>query len=461
MTVPPVPVEGARVGVLGLGRSGVGVTRLLASRGAHVYASDVSDREEVRRAAAMLDGEDVTARAGGHDHDRLAACDWLVVSPGIRPDAPILSWPGIEGLPGFSEVEVASWWIDAPIAAITGTNGKTTTAAWLGALGKAGGRDFIVAGNIGRALSEAVLDEKPPEWWVVEVSSFQLARIFSFRPRVAVVLNLSPDHLDVYGSVAAYAADKVRIAENQEHDDHLCLNAEDPALEDLFVSAAAMRHGFHRSTPVPRGATVEGEWITLVGEPVGGRVVPVGEVSLPGNHNLQNALAAALAGSLMGLSVDAIATGLRAFGGVPHRLEVVAEADGVVWVNDSKATNVESALMGLETFDRPLVVILGGRHKGSSYGPLKPALERRARRVLAIGEAADTIARELDGTVDVEVVGTLGAAVERARAIVRAGDAVLLSPACSSYDQYASYEERGDAFRELARGGHPVARGPR
>jgi len=458
MTVPPVPVEGARVGVLGLGRSGIGATRLLAARGARVYASDVSDREEVRRTAAELDGEGVTARAGGHDLDRLAACDWLVVSPGIPPDAPVLSRSGIERLPVFSEVEVASWWIDAPIAAVTGTNGKTTTAAWLGALGAAGGRRFVVAGNIGRALSEAVLDEEPPEWWVVEVSSFQLGRIFSFRPRVAVVLNLSSDHLDVYGTVAAYAADKARIAENQGHDDHLCLNAEDPALENLFASGAATRHGFHRSAPVPRGATVEEGWITLVGEPVEGRVVSVGEVSLPGSHNLQNALAAALAGSLMGLPMDALADGLRTFGGVPHRLEVVAESDGVVWVNDSKATNVESALMGLETFDRPLVVILGGRHKGSPYEPLKPALECRARRVLAIGEAADTIARELGETVDVEVVGTLEAAVERARAIARVGDTVLLSPACSSYDQYASYEERGDEFRHLARGGRPVAK---
>lgn len=454
MTVPPVPVDGAMVGVLGLGRSGVGVTRLLTDRGARVYASDTSDRPAVRRAVERLDGGPVAAEFGRHDVDRLARCDWLVVSPGIPPSAAALADSAVSALPAFSEPEVASWWIDVPITAITGTNGKTTTTAMIGELGATAGRRIGVAGNIGRALSAAVLEEERIEWWVVEVSSFQLGRIATFRPHVAIVLNLTPDHLDVYDDVAAYAADKARIAENQGPDDHLGLNAEDPELATLFEMAAATRHGFDRTGPVERGAMVEDGWITLAGEPVEGRVLAVDDLPLPGHHNVQNALAAALAGSLMGLEAEAIAAGLRSFSGVPHRLEVVAEIDGVRWVNDSKATNIESALVGLEAYDRPLIAIVGGRHKGSSYRALAPTLEGRARRVLAIGEAADRIAGELDGTVDVEVVGTLETAVERARELAERGDVVLLSPACSSYDQFESYEERGDRFRELVR--HPV-----
>ena len=458
MSRAPVEIAGARVGVLGLGRSGTAVARLLADRGAEVYASDISKAGAVAFSAAALEKRGVTVEIGRHDPARLATCDWIVTSPGIPPRAAILADPAVGARPIYSEIEVASWFADAPIAAVTGTNGKTTTTALLGEVARAGGMATSVAGNIGRAFSEAVLEDPVPDWYVIEVSSFQLARIETFRPRVAVVLNLTPDHLDVYDSMAAYAADKARIAENMGAGDHLCLNAEDSGLEAFGAGRPIERHFFHRRRPVERGAHVLDGWIALAGEVDAGRVLPAGSLGIPGAHNLQNALAATVAGSLMGVPRHAIGSALREFRGVPHRLETVAEIGGVRFVNDSKATNVDSTLVALEAFDAPLIVILGGRHKQAPYAPLAPALARRGRRVLAIGEAAKQIADELGSVISVESVDTLDRAVRRAAEIAVPGDVVLLSPACSSYDQFANFEERGQRFRDLVAGLATTAR---
>ncbi|CAN5808933.1 UDP-N-acetylmuramoyl-L-alanine--D-glutamate ligase [soil metagenome] len=444
-----IRIAGARVGVLGLGRSGAAVARLLADQSAEVYASDLSSAGVVAAAAAELEGPRVSVELGRHDADRLGRCDWIVTSPGIPPRAAVLADPRVTARPVFSEIEVASWFAAAPIAAITGTNGKTTTTELLGAVARAGGSSAVVAGNVGRAFSRALLEEPAPAWYVIEVSSFQLARIATFRPRVAVVLNLTPDHLDVYDSMDAYSADKARIVENMGSGDDLCLSAEDPALEAFGAGRAVARHFFDRRRPVACGAHVEDGWIALAGEADAGRVLPAESLKIPGAHNLQNALAATLAGSLMGVPRAAIADALAAFSGVPHRLETVAEIGGVRFVNDSKATNVDSARVALQAFDAPLIVVLGGRHKMAPYAPLAAELERRGRRVLAIGEAADRIADELGGAVPVEKVGTLDRAVARAAEIARPGDIVLLAPACSSYDQFASFEERGERFRRL------------
>jgi UDP-N-acetylmuramoylalanine--D-glutamate ligase len=452
MSDPPMAVAGARVGVLGLGRSGRAVARLLAANGADVYASDAAASPAVSAAAGELARDGVQVEVGRHDLERLAGCDWIVTSPGIPPLAPVFLDPRVARRTIVSEIEVASWFVEAPIAAVTGTNGKTTTTALLGEIARAGRIRASVAGNIGRAFSEAVLADPAPDWFVIEVSSFQLARIRTFRPRVAVVLNLTPDHLDVYPSMAAYAADKARIAENMGAGDSLCLNAEDPALDGFGSGRPIERHRFHRRRPVERGAWIDDGWIALAGEADSGRVLPVAELGIPGAHNVQNGLAATLAGSLMGVPRGEIARALADFRGVPHRLETIAEIGGVRFVNDSKATNVDSALVALEAFEAPLVVILGGRHKQAPYAPLAPALAARGRRVLAIGEAAGRIAAELGASVEVEEVETLEHAVRRAAEVAMPGDVVLLSPACSSYDQFANYEERGERFRELVRG---------
>jgi UDP-N-acetylmuramoylalanine--D-glutamate ligase len=430
------------------------VARLLARAGAVVYASDRSGNERARRAAAALEAEGVAVEPDAHDLDRLATCDWVVPSPGIPPTAPVLVDPRVQGRPIYAEIEVASWFARAPIAAVTGTNGKTTTTELLGHVLRRGGRRASVAGNVGRAFSAAILEEPDAEWHVLEVSSFQLARIASFRPRIAVVLNLTPDHLDVYPTMAAYAADKRRIAENQKADDHLVLNAEDLALSSLYDGVGeATRHAFDRQRRVARGGWLDEGWIALAGGPGEGRVLPVDRLQIPGFHNVQNALAATVAAALAGIGREAIAEGLASFRGVPHRLETVSVANGVRWVNDSKATNVDSAAVALQAFDAPLVVILGGRHKGSPYAPLAPLLAAKARAVLAIGEAAPLVEAELGSVAPVEVAGTLDRAVERARAIAQPGDVVLLSPACSSYDQFIDYVERGERFRALVDGG--------
>ncbi len=421
----PVQVDGARVAVLGLGRSGSAAARLLSRRGASVYASDVASCDRTVAATEALIAEGIEASAAGHDRELLADCDWIVVSPGIPPDAEILNTPPVCDRPIFSEIEVASWFARAPVAAVTGTNGKTTTTALLGAVAQTGGVSVSVAGNIGRAFSTAVLEDPDVEWYVLEVSSFQLARIETFRPRVAVVLNLTADHLDTYPDVDAYARDKARITLNQGRDDHLCLNAEDEALSGFGSDRPVTRHWFHRYQSVDRGAWVDDGWITLAGEAYSGPIIKTAALKIPGQHNVQNA------------------------GGVEHRLERVAIIDGVTFVNDSKATNVESVTVALRAFDQPLIVILGGRHKGSPYAPLAPLLAARARHVLVIGEAAPRIASELDEVGDVTDVGTLERAVERARELARPGDLVLLSPACSSYDQFDNYEVRGERFRQL------------
>ncbi|MGH7558006.1 MAG: UDP-N-acetylmuramoyl-L-alanine--D-glutamate ligase, partial [Gemmatimonadota bacterium] len=404
---------------------------------------------------AELSGEGIEAVAGGHDAERLSGCQWLVTSPGIPPDAPVLVDATSSDRPVYAELEVAAWFARAPIAAVTGTNGKTTTTALLGAIARGAGLDASVAGNIGRPFARAVLEDPAPEWFVLEVSSFQLAGIATFRPRIAVVLNLTADHLDRYPDMDAYRRDKERIAENQGPGDDLCLNAEDPALATFAAGRPPRRHTFHRLGEVVSGATARGGAIALVGLPDAGPVLPVERLVLPGAHNLQNALAATVAASIMGVDRAAIAQGLTAFTGVPHRLETVAEVDGVRFVNDSKATNVDSAAVALEAFDAPLVVIMGGRHKGSSYAPLASRLGR-TRTVLAIGEAAPLIERELGKVVPVERVGTLDRAVAQARAVARPGDVVLLAPACSSYDQFESFEHRGARFRELVGGTNAV-----
>jgi len=452
-------VAGARAAVLGLGRSGVAAARLLSRAGAEVYASDSGTGDRARAAAGELAREGIDAEAGRHDVARIAAADFVVPSPGIPPTAPVLADPAVAARPVFAEIEVASWFARAPIAAITGTNGKTTTTELLGHVARSAGLSATVAGNVGFAFSAAVLEEPAVAWHVLEVSSFQLSRIARFRPRVAVVLNLTPDHLDVYPDMAAYARDKRRIAENQTAEDDLCLSGEDPGLAELYAGVgAARRHAFHRTRRVERGAWLDDGWIALAGEPVEGRVLPAERLRIPGAHNVQNALAAALAAALMGIGRESIAEGLASFPGVAHRLETVLEEKGVRWVNDSKATNVDSTLVALQSFDAPLVVILGGRHKGSPYAPLAPHLGR-ARAVLAIGEAAPLVARDLGGATRVDVVETLERAVERARGVAREGDVVLLSPACSSYDQFSDYAQRGERFRELVLGGARNGRG--
>jgi UDP-N-acetylmuramoylalanine--D-glutamate ligase len=450
------PLAGMRIGVVGLARSGLAAARLALARGAEVYASDAGDTPALRAAADAVRSLGGRADVGGHDHALLGSCDRIVLSPGIPPTLAVLRDPAVRGVPVIGEMEFAFRQLEAPVVAVTGTNGKTTVTSLAAHLLERAGLDVAAGGNIGTALSEVALREPPPAVVVVEASSFQLGGADRFAPAVGVLTNLAPDHLDWYPGIEEYYADKARLFRNATPESRWVINGEDRRARELPGAAAGERYHFRVESQPPageRGGYLSADgWLTLrMGEGPEERVLPASELQILGLHNLANALAAALAARLVGAEVPAIAEGLRSFGALPHRMEPVTERGGVLWINDSKATNVASACMALRSLTRPAVLLLGGRHKGEPYLELLPELQARVRTVLAFGEAAELIERELGGRVPLErVSGSFEEVVGRARALARPGDAVLLAPACSSYDMFRDYEERGDRFRELA-----------
>jgi UDP-N-acetylmuramoylalanine--D-glutamate ligase len=445
-----------RVGILGLARSGTSAARLARARGHDVFASDAGSAPDVEVAAAEVRALGGRAETGGHTAAELGACDLIVLSPGIPPTAAILRDPAVAAVPRVSELEFAFRELGAPVIAVTGTNGKSTTTALTTHLLTAAGFDAVAAGNIGVALSAVALRAQQPDWVVVEASSFQLADIDTFAPRIGVLTNLSPDHLDRYPSVEAYYADKARLFENATRTSIWVLNAEDAAVIKMPGEADGRRRVFRVNTQLQEGE--DGGWIDAAGDlrlRIGGtetRLLHQTELRVVGEHNRANALAAAVAAHAAGAATEAIADGLRTFGGLEHRLEVVAAAGGIVWINDSKATNVTSTAVALRSMDRPVVLLLGGRHKGEPYTALLDAMGDRVKRVIAYGEAEQRIADDLSAHVAVDrVSGTFETVVAHAARIAGDGDAVLLSPACASFDMFRDYEERGRAFTALAR----------
>jgi UDP-N-acetylmuramoylalanine--D-glutamate ligase len=452
------------IGIVGLARSGRAAARLALARGERVFASDGGDSADARAAAAEIRAAGGEAEVGGHSAERLAACDVLVVSPGVPPGAGILHDERVRAVPRISELEFAFQAIESPVIAVTGTNGKSTTTALTSHLLRTAEFDAPAAGNIGVALSEVALRPKKPDWIVVEASSFQLADVDTFSPRVGVVTNLSPDHLDRYASVDAYYADKKKLFRNATPASTWVLNGEDGAVVVLAGDTVGERRYF-RTEGAPqageRGGYIENGVLVLRGKRGDLPILPAAELKLIGTHNRANALAAAVAASTAGADVNALARGLRTFGGLEHRLEVVADVGGVLWINDSKATNIGSTRVALRSMTRPTVLLLGGRHKGEPYTNLVPDLAPHVRSVIAYGEAAELVERDLAGHVPVErVAGPLDAVVARAAELASSGDAVLLSPACASFDMFRDFEERGRRFKALVRsGGGDGARG--
>ncbi len=445
-------VEGLRVAVLGLGRSGRAATRLALARGAAaVYASDSDAGPVLEEARAELEALGADVELGRHDPERLAGSELVVISPGIPPArTPLAELPGVRVV---GELELASWYVMSPLAAVTGTNGKTTTTALLHAIGEAAGARTVAAGNIGLPLSDVAAAGEPLDWIACEASSFQLASIESFRPRVGVLTNIAADHLDRYDEIGSYVRDKEAIARNMTSDDALVLNADDPGSDGFARDAAAARRFFTVKRPRLPGLGVHRGWfLERKADGTERRIAPLESLRLRGPHNLQNALAAGLAALLMGVPREGVAAGLRQFTGVPHRLEEVARIDGVRFVNDSKATNVQATVWALRSFDSCLLPILGGRHKGSPYSPLAPEMAGKVKTVFAIGEARERIAADLEGTVRVIPMDSLEEAVRAAFRSAEGGDTVLLSPACSSYDMFRDFEDRGEAFRRIVNG---------
>jgi UDP-N-acetylmuramoylalanine--D-glutamate ligase len=448
-------LAGRDVGVLGLARSGLAAARLALARGATVYASDAGDGPAAREAAERVRALGGEAETGRHDTARLARCDVVVLSPGIPPTAAVLRDPAIAGVPVIAEVELAFGQLDAPVVGITGTNGKTTVTALVSHLLTEAGIDAPAGGNIGTALSELALRDAPPQVAVVEVSSFQLAMTRDFAPAIGVLTNLAPDHLDWYPDVEAYYADKARLFRNATAASRWVLNAEDERARELIGDAPGTRCYFRvASQPEPgeRGGflAADGALVLRLDGDAEERLVDAGELKILGPHNVANALAAAVAARLAGADAESVRRGLRTFRAPPHRLEPVGEVDGVLWVNDSKATNIASTRVAVRGMTRPTVLLLGGKHKGEPYTELLPELGAGVRAVIAYGEAAPLVEGDLRGRVPLERVdGPFEAVVARAREIARPGDVVLLSPACASFDMFRSYEERGKRFVEL------------
>ena len=445
------------IAVIGLGRSGLAAARLLAREGARVYASDAGASEAVHAAAAALRAEGLSADSGTHDLARIRAASLAVVSPGVPPDAAPLAAAREANVPIVGEVEVALHALrGVPYLAITGTNGKSTVTALAAHLLSALGHKALAAGNIGRALSDVALDAHRPEWMALEMSSFQLHDTPGIRPTVGVLTNLSPDHLDRYPSVAEYYADKQLLYRNANDASQWVVNADDIPARDLAYGSPGRHWGFSRSDgQAAAHYDAAHEMFVLFGEPL----APRSSLPLLGAHNVENALAALLA---VMVADDAhrtrdarakLAAALPTFRGLPHRLEIVAEIGGVRWINDSKATNVSSARVAIEAMSQPTVVLLGGKHKGEPYTSLIAPLTAHATRVIAYGEAEPLIVADLQGHVPLERGGSsFEDVMQRARAAARPGDAVLLAPACSSFDMFSNYEARGESFRHLARG---------
>jgi UDP-N-acetylmuramoylalanine--D-glutamate ligase len=449
----PLPLAGRRVLVVGLARSGVAAARVALARGARVTVTDRRAATELGQAAKDLGAAGARLALGGHDPADFTRADLVVVSPGVPLALPEIAAARRQGVPVLGEVELAARLLPpVPVVAITGTNGKSTTTALTGALFELERRTFT-GGNLGTPLCELVLSGEEVDAVVLELSSFQLEGVSQLRPRVAAILNVTPDHLDRYASVDAYALAKARIFMNQGPGDHAVANARDPRAVALAGGSRGEVSTFGLGPAVARGARAgdAGSFLLATGTGAAERFL-VRSRALRGRHNLENAMAAALCARLLGVDGARVQAGLDAFKGLPHRLELVREKDGVEWVNDSKATNVDSTQVGLAAFPagRPhVILVLGGRGKRAPYAPLGPLFEGRVKALLTIGEDAPAIERELGALASTERCGDLATAVRRAGDLARTGDVVLLSPACASYDQFRSYEDRGETFRRL------------
>ncbi len=469
-----------RILVVGLGKSGVASALFLKSRGARVTVSDSKPETELRKEILLFLEHGITVETGGHGDRTFRGQDLIVVSPGVPFDAPQLVQARSLGEKVIGEIELAAQFLPGPIAAITGANGKTTTTSLAGEILAAAKLPVLVGGNIGTPAISFVDQATPKTWIVLEVSSFQLETIVEFRPRIAVVLNITPDHLDRHKTFANYVNAKARIFENQTLDDFTVLNADDATTIDLAERTLAQRVLFSRKKEIASGAfvrngrivfraaiptslnAVPGKAPEASGESVRERpttndqrpeveIMPLSEIPLKGAHNLENVLAAICVGMLAGCQPNQIRQAVQNFKAVEHRLEFVASVAGVDYYNDSKATNVDATIKALESFPANIHLILGGKDKGGDYSVLNDLLRARVKRVYTIGAAAAKIESQIQGAAEIDHAETLETAVQHASAAAVPGDVVVLAPACASFDQFQNYEHRGAVFKEAVR----------
>lgn len=449
-----IELKGKKVLVVGLGRSGLAAARVCADRGALVTVTDRRGAEALAATRAALP-TGVTEELGGHRAETFLATDLIVLSPGV-PELPEVVAARAAGVKVTGELELGSWFSRGTLVAITGTNGKSTTTTLCGAILKASGSPTFVGGNLGEPLCEAIGTRaaEPGGMVVVEASSFQLETAETFHPRVAVLLNVTPDHLDRYPDLEAYAAAKARIFQAQGASDFAVLNDNDPLVLRFAEGIAAQKIVFSTTRPLPRGGWVEGDSLCLRLPGCDLERYPLHNPALLGRHNQENALAALLAARLVGATTSEARRALHEFHALAHRMELVADAGGVEYYDDSKGTNVGAVTAALSGFPRPVVLIAGGKDKGGDYAPLAEAFARVGRAAVLIGEAAERIAASLGTTVSPERIvraKTLEEAVATAARLAQPGDAVVLSPACSSFDMFRDYAHRAEVFRGAVR----------
>jgi UDP-N-acetylmuramoylalanine--D-glutamate ligase len=455
MKTRPDLVRDKKITILGMARSGTAAAILLQKHGAEVFVSEMKPYDKVAGPAQTLEHADIDFETGGHTERALAAVDYVVISPGIPPTSPFMREIAERHLPVFSEVEVTSWLCRATIIAITGTNGKTTTTALVAHLLNTAGRKALATGNIGSPFATDAEKLTEDDFAVVEISSFQLEGTDTFKPKVASILNITPDHLDRYGGFEEYAEMKYRIADSQDETDYLILNYDDPILQQAkFWGKPQILH-FSTKERVENGVFAQAGNLVYSS---GGRsrtICPTGKLGIKGPHNLANAAAAAAMVLPLGIDIEAVARGLETFQPIEHRLEPVMDIKGVSFINDSKATNVDSVFYALQSEDRPLIVIMGGRDKAGDFSTLAALVKQHVKLIVLIGEATEKIEVSLGDVTATIRAKDIFEAVEVGYRHSAAGDVVMLSPACASFDQFTDYEDRGRKFKqavqELAR----------
>ncbi len=444
-------IKGKRFLVVGAGKSGIAVANFLLRKDAVVVLTDNQDIVKLGSALDELLHAGLQAELGNYPEVREGEFDMVVVSPGVPPSVPPVVAAKQYGIPVLGELELAYRFASAPMVAITGTNGKTTTTTLLGEIFRAAGLRTMVGGNIGRPLVDVVEEFGPRDMLVVEVSSFQLETADHLRPRVAAILNITPDHLDRHGSMENYIAAKARIFARQGPDDFTVLNYDDPGTRALADSTGGQVIFFSHKHNLKEGVLVRGDMITVRQKGTDTDILPAHEVAIPGVHNLENALAAVASAYALGIGPEVLARTMRSFSGVEHRLETVAKKNGVLYVNDSKGTNPDASIKALEAYDRPIVLLAGGRNKGNDFTEFARLIKQKVRVLVVLGECADEVeqAARAAGCNNILRAPGFHEAVVMAHNAAHPGNVVLLSPACASWDMFNNYEERGDLFREI------------
>ena len=439
--------------VVGFGITGVPLVDFLHKKGASVTLNDAKKRNELQEALKHIENYNVRTVLGGHplDLSLYGNPEMIIVSPGVPVDLPFLQAFRKKGIPVIGEIELAFRFMKAPVVAITGTNGKTTTTALTGEIFRLGGKSPEVVGNIGIPAISKAEALGSDQFYVMEVSSFQLETIELFRPKAAALLNITPDHLNRHGSMEAYASLKYRIFENQQEDDVSVINADDAACMTYREQLKSRKCFFSRFNKLPEGVFIEHEEMIARWNDAEKHLIHIGKIGIPGSHNLENAMAAAALAITSGVSEEAVREGLETFKGVAHRIEHVATIDGVDYVNDSKATNPDAAIKAVEAVEAPIILLAGGMDKKNDFTALIKTFEDKVKWLYVYGETAAQLIETAHsvGFQKISNVSDLEEAVMSAASISRSGDTVLLSPACASWDMYTSFEERGNHFKSL------------